>query len=491
MGARCSLNPRHTQIHTQMASDTDTEKLETFLEINGLSRYVETLSEHSVGWKDLQFVETDDDLLELGVDLKVHRRKLLSLLSNPLAESLPTTLSTNEPIAAGQLDLTPPRGNGSPSSPSTVAEISAPSSTNVPTPPALSSSSSTTTTTTTIPSSSTRALAPPPPSEDDMLVTAWADYDMDEVQRVPRDALILLNSDSHMSSELREEYLSGEYLSGEYLSREHDVTAMIENHEDHHEDHRELEQSDQNFSLMQIQDKVLLHEHATFLEMEEEVAKYRRRYLQERAERLQSSIENERAMIDVQTECDENKRRMRCKVESARVELGRSEESCDVMRKEVSALSTTVQALERAIKTSSHDAELTELKQRVVELEETARRSNEELDMLTTKLQTAEDMKCFLTSEWEKAESEASHFKEQLLASATDKGAALEFRSEMEELLSFLSRKLKINEEDRGLRLAVKEEWSRLLMESKIMQMFFVVEREVNMIPSWVLRQRR
>ena len=111
--------------------------------------------------------------------------------------------------------------------------------------------------------------------------------------------------------------------------------------------------------------------------------------------------------------------------------------------------------------------------------------------MLTTKLQTAEDMKCFLTSEWEKAESEASHFKEQLLASATDKGAALEFRSKMEELLSFLSRKLKINEEDRGLRLAVKEEWSRLLMESKIMQMFFVVEREVNMIPSWVLRQRR
>lgn len=329
-----------------------------------------------------------------------------------------------------------------------------------------------------------------------MLVTAWADYDMDEVQRVPRDALILLNSGSHMSSELREEYLSGEYLageylSGEYLSGEHDVTAMIENHEDHHEDHRELEHSDQNSSLMQIQDDVLLHEHATFLEMEEEVAKYRRLYLQERAERLQSSIENERAMIDVQTECDENKRRMRYKVESARVELGRSEESCDVMRKEVSALSTTVQALERAIKTSSHDAELTELKQRVVELEETARRSNEEFDMLTTKLQTAEDMKIFLTSEWEKAESEAGRFKEQLLASATDKGAALEFRSEMEELLSFLSRKLKINEEDRGLRLAVKEEWSRLLMESKIMQMFFVVEREVNMIPSWVLRQRR
>ena len=108
--------------------------------------------------------------------------------------------------------------------------------------------------------------------------------------------------------------------------------------------------------------------------------------------------------------------------------------------------------------------------------------------MLKTKLQTAEEMKLFLTNEWEKTEEEAKRTKEQLLEGIEEKGNALEYCAECEELLAYLASKLKIEEDDRGLRLAVKEEWSRFIMDSRIMKTFFVVEREVNMIPSWRLR---
>jgi hypothetical protein len=48
---------------------------------------------------------------------------------------------------------------------------------------------------------------------------------------------------------------------------------------------------------------------------------------------------------------------------------------------------------------------------------------------------------------------------------------------------------LKVREEDRGLRLSVKEEWSRFLMSSNVKKKWFEVEREVGMVTSWARKK--
>ena len=98
-------------------------------------------------------------------------------------------------------------------------------------------------------------------------------------------------------------------------------------------------------------------------------------------------------------------------------------------------------------------------------------------------------MKGWLTKQWEKTEKESLRFKEQLIASSKEKLYSKKILYDMEELLSFLSEQLKVRENDRGLRLAVKEEWSRFLMSSNVMKKWFEVEREVGMVTSWARKK--
>ena len=432
---------------------------------SGLGRYVTTFKDQGIDMDCLTFVQNEQDLSELGVDLSVHRRKLLHLLlhqTKAKQEQVKKVDMKREGDESSTCDDTTviPTTTGTPTQvdmlgaePICLGDVVSTKESVVSTKESVVSTKDNV-----VPSkdSVVPSIESVVPSEEDMLGTQWSDFGLETNGNHHQE--IDVSTRTHMESDLREEILN-----------ESTKTTAGET------------------GFLQVHDTILEEEHATLMELEEQVNKYKQHCLQERAERYQQAIENERAMIDLQVECDRQKKQVLEDARRIQLRQVESEESCAILRKEVGMLSTRVQELEEQLLSSSHDAENVLLKYQVENLTSTLRCVQNDNEMLGTKLKTAEDMKLFLTSEWERTEDEARRVKEQLLASATDKGDALEFCADMEELLFFLSNKLKIEEKDRGLRLAVKEEWSRMLMGSSIMQVFFEVEKEVNMIPSWKL----
>ena len=160
-----------------------------------------------------------------------------------------------------------------------------------------------------------------------------------------------------------------------------------------------------------------------------------------------------------------------------------------ILRSEINIFSKKNIILEDQLANATNDEELHELKQQILQLNHLVQVQQEENETLETKLSAADDMKGWLTKQWEKTEKESLRFKEQLIASSKEKLYSKKILYDMEELLSFLSEQLKVRENDRGLRLAVKEEWSRFLMSSNVMKKWFEVEREVGMVTSWARKK--
>jgi hypothetical protein len=63
---------------------------------------------------------------------------------------------------------------------------------------------------------------------------------------------------------------------------------------------------------------------------------------------------------------------------------------------------------------ATNDEELHELKQHILQLNHLVQVQQEENETLETKLSAADDMKGWLTKQWEKTEKESLRFKEQL-----------------------------------------------------------------------------
>ena len=475
--------------------------MEDFLSFHGLSRYITKFNHVGVDLEDLIFVQDEQDLVELGVDLSIHRRKLISILQVKKQEQLkqqehqehqeqlkqhpdgiPNTKKefkqqlNDLPILIHSKEQTEAETDEDIRSASTSQEEQeeqeeAHQSNELPT--IIHSnkdmdaeledkiiSSSTSTTSQQLPHDIECEINVVP-SEEDMLGTEWANFGLEINGDQPSK-----RQSSHMESDLREEYIS--------------TTATLPTKID--------TDIDDDGLFLQIHDTILETEHASFMELEEQLIKYKQQSVQDRAERYQQTIENERVMIDLQCQCDEKIKNMKKEKNKIQKQKNKTNDACAVLRKEIQLLSNNAKELQKQLKSSSHDTENVILKRQVNDLKSSLLNYQNENEMLKTKLQTAEEMKLFLTNEWEKTEEEAKRTKEQLLEGIEEKGNALEYCAECEELLAYLASKLKIEEDDRGLRLAVKEEWSRFIMDSRIMKTFFVVEREVNMIPSWRLR---
>jgi predicted nucleic acid-binding Zn-ribbon protein len=210
----------------------------------------------------------------------------------------------------------------------------------------------------------------------------------------------------------------------------------------------------------------------------------------ERAERCQTTIENESAMIDVQVRCEKEVTRMQQEILTLEQTTTTFNNDSEVLRQEIHHLSGRNARLQEELLESTHDKEMNDLKRQVQELNRVVQEQHEHQETLHTKLNAAEDMKVWLTKEWEKTEQEAVRLKQKLTRSSKEKVKADGSVKDMHELLVFLSEQLRVHEYDRGLRLAVKEEWSRLLMGSAVMNKWFVCEREVGMVKSWVLRRQ-
>ena len=403
--------------------------LDQFLQREGLSRYVEAFTHRGVTLQDLLFVEDENDLKELGVDLCVHRRKLLTKLKVLQQHDAPPTTDQHQRLAehtehTEQDAQTEQEQLLTPTKDDTQLQLH----------------------------SNTDDRDDPVPSEEDMLGTAWnEEYNLDSfaqhtaVRRV------------HLDSELREDFFRGS--------------------DDHH--HRT--------PTLHVHDSILDSEQQSIVQLETTIAAYRAKYIAERADKLQSTIENERAMIDVQVECAKEKTGMTQEIEQLESALLTSTKDSDALRHEINRLSKRLQAFED---NSDYHKKLCTLQQEITTLTQLVQDEQNTNDTLNHKWQAAETMKKWLTAEWESTEQEALRYKQQLVEGSNERVLSVQLKDDVDELLVFLSSKLKVVEEDRGLRLAVKEEWSRLLMDSFVMRKWFVMEREVGMVASWVLKEK-
>ena len=196
-------------------------------------------------------------------------------------------------------------------------------------------------------------------------------------------------------------------------------------------------------------------------------------------------------MIDVQVKCEKEVNQLNQEIVQLEQTINNFNNDSDVLRREINHLSEKNAKLKEELLESTHDQEMNALKKQVQVLNKVIQEQQENNETLETKLSAAEDMKGWLTKQWKKTEQESLRFKQKLMASSKAKRKADSDLKDMNELLVFLGEQLRVHDYDRGLRLAVKEEWSRLLMGSGVMKKWFVVEREVGMVKSYVLRENK
>ena len=457
------------------------DTLQAFLSQHSLAKYIESFAAQGVSLSDLLFVENEQDLQELGVTLSVHRRKMVHLLKeykeNKPAEQQhhhqqhpppPPKKEQQEPVEQLERQDDPTLLLVTPTKKQQHA-------TPLPAP--------------TAPTTPTLAADAQVPSEEDMLGinTAWNDFntlDALEQQR-NRDATLELSSpmNTHMDSGLRERYLSHPPTTELATT----TTASSVSHRYPLPDSYETTSQYSNSSSSTT--ATSMKEQTSILDLEHQIKMYHTKYLNERAERCQTTIENERAMIDVQVRCEKEVTRMQQEIHKLEQTTTTFNNDSEVLRQEINHLSGRNARLQEELLESTHDKEMNDLKRQVQELNRVVQEQHEHKETLHTKLNAAEDMKVWLTKEWEKTEQEAVRLKKKLTRSSKEKVKADGSLKDMHELLVFLSEQLRVHEYDRGLRLAVKEEWSRLLMGSAVMNKWFVCEREVGMVKSWVLRR--
>ena len=244
-----------------------------------------------------------------------------------------------------------------------------------------------------------------------------------------------------------------------------------------------------------LRDDILEKEWLNLSDVERERDQYKRGFLIECAEKHQSAIENERAMIELQNSAQRHAAHLELTVSTLTSQLEDSQADGVRLSEEINRLNAKNELLKQRMSdlergrglgvargdgdsdgdsddrvSRSVDRDSSERVERA--LREELGRQREAFQVVSMQLRVADEMKEYLSSKWAEADAESKRLSDEVVISAEKKAKAFQSLAHVDQLINLLSKKMRRSSNDRGLKLAVKDEWRRML-KSNVVAWFF------------------